>query len=168
MGSLHELLRFLGLVLIAAAGVGLRHWTPRPALGVNICLPLGLLALWIFEASVGIFAGPEAPHRLTSQTALEAVWIGVALGAAIFVTGAVALGDGLGWLGAGAACLSLVSALLTAVTGYMGPSRAATSAQHVLRFEILHLAIFPLVTAALFACWAYLARADWKENGVGA
>ena len=162
---MHELLRFLGLVLLAAAGVGLRRWAPQPALRINGWLPLALLALWGGVAIAGIFSGPEAPHRMAGHAALIAVWMGTALGAAIFVYGAVALGDGFCWLGAGAACLSLVAALITAVTGYTGPSRSATSAEHVLRFEILHLAILPLLTAALFVGWAWLARADRKENG---
>ena len=158
-------LKFLAVILLPAAGYALRKWVPQIGLLVNQWLPLGLLGLWLVVGITGIFAGPEAPHRTLAQTAVVVVWLVAPLGVGIFFYGAFTGGTARSWVGVGAPLLALVVVLLTAVTGYTGPTRAAAGAQHTLRFEILHLFATPALAAAILMGWALLARRDLKEGG---
>ena len=160
-----ELLNLLGILVVAAAGLGLRRWKPRLGLLLNLGLPIGLLAFWLVEAIAGIFFGPEVPHRILGHAFVIAVWLAAPLGVGVFLVGAIFEGESRSWLGAGLSAFSVVAALLTAVTGYAGPSRAATGAEHVLRFEIFHLFAAPALAAAVLVGWALLARADRKDHG---
>ncbi|MCI0567710.1 MAG: hypothetical protein L0Z52_05865 [Acidobacteria bacterium] len=160
-----EFLNLLGVLILAAAGMGLRRWRPLYGLFLNQWLPVGLLGLWLVEAISGIFFGPEAPHRVLGHAFVIAAWLAAPLGVGVFLFGAILEGTPRSWLGAGLAAFSVVAALLTAVTGYTGPTRAATGAEHVLRFEIFHLFAAPALTAAVLVGWAILARTDLKENG---
>ena len=157
------IVKFLAVIVLAAAGWFLRGWRPRIALVVNRWLPRGLLGVWLMEAIAGITFGPEAPHRVLGHVAVVAAWLVAPLGAGIFLYAAVAEGTTRCWVGAAAAGLSVVAVLLTAVTGYMGPTRAATGAQHILRFELLHLFVAPALAAAVLIGWAFLARLDSKD-----
>jgi hypothetical protein len=160
-----EFLNLLGILVLAAAGLALRRWMPSYALLLNQGLPVGLLAVWLVEAIAGIFFGPEAPHRILGHLFVIATWLAAPLGVGLFLVGALVEGKPRCWMGAGLAAFSVVAALLTAVTGFSGPSRAATGAEHVLRFEILHLFIAPVLAASVFIGWGLLARVDLKDNG---
>jgi hypothetical protein len=159
-----EFLNLLGILILAAAGLGLRKWKPHYGLLLNQWLPIALLALWLVESMAGIFFGPEAPHRVLGHAFVIAAWLSAALGVGVFLFGAVFEATPRSWLGAGLTAFSVIAALLTAVTGYAGPSRAATGAEHILRFEILHLFAAPALAAAVLVGWALLARADLKDN----
>jgi hypothetical protein len=160
-----EFLSLLGMLALAAAALALRRWKPRYGLLLNQWLPLGLLVLWLVEAIAGIFFGPEAPHRVLGHAFVIVTWLAAAMGVGVFLVGAVIEGTPRCWIGAGLAAFSVIAALLTAVTGYSGPTRAATGAEHVLRFEILHLFAAPMLAAAVLSGWAVLARVDLKDNG---
>jgi len=160
-----EFVNLLGILLLAGAGLGLRRWRPLYGLLLNQWLPVALLALWLVEAVAGIFFGPEAPHRVLGHALVIAAWLAAPPGVGVFLFAAVFEGSPRGWLGAGLAAFSVVAALLTAVTGFAGPTRAATGAEHVLRFEILHLFAAPALFAAVLVGWALLARADLKDSG---
>jgi len=158
-----EILKFLAIVLLPVAGWALRRWAPRIGLLVNQWLPLGLLGLWLAEGIAGIFAGPEAPHRVLAHAAVLAAWLAAPLGVGIFLYGALTEGTARSWAGLAVTGLSMIAVLLTAVTGYTGPTRASTGAEHVLRFEILHLFAAPVLTGGLFLGWAVLARRDLRD-----
>jgi hypothetical protein len=160
-----EFLNLLGILILAAAGLSLRRWKPLYGLLLNQWLPIGLLALWLVEAIAGIFFGPEAPHRVLGHAFVVATWLAAPLGVGVFLVGAIIEGTPRCWLGAGLSAFSVIAALLTAVTGYSGPTRAATGAEHVLRFEILHLFATPMLAAAVLVGWGFLARADLKDEG---
>ena len=160
-----EFLNLLGILIVAAAGLGLRRWKPPYGLLLNQWLPIGLLAFWLVEAMAGIFFGPEAPHRVLGHAFVIATWLAAPLGVGLFLFGAIFEGTPRCWLGAGLAAFAVVASLLTAVTGYSGPTRAATGAEHVLRFEIFHLFAAPALAAAVLVAWALLARADLKDAG---
>ena len=160
-----EFLNLLGIIVLAAAGMGLRRWKPLYGLLLNQWLPIGLLGFWLAEVIAGIFFGPEAPHRILGHAFVIAAWLAAPLGVGVFLFGAILEGTPRCWFGAGLTAFSVVAALLTAVTGYTGPTRAATGAEHILRFEILHLFTAPALAAAVLVGWALLARADLKDNG---
>ena len=160
-----EILNLLGILSLAAAGLGLRRWKPRYGLLLNQGLPMALLALWLAEVIAGVFFGPEAPHRILGHAFVIAAWLAAPLGVGVFLFEAIFEGTPRGWLGAGLTAFSVVAALLAAVTGYSGPTRAATGAEHVVRFEIFHLFAAPALAAAVLVGWALLARADLKDNG---
>ena len=120
-----EFLNLLGILVLAAAGLGLRKWKPHYGLLLNQWLPVALLALWLVEAMAGVFFGSEAPHRVLGHAFVIATWLSAPLGVGVFLFGAIFEATPRGWLGAGLTAFSVIAALLTMVpAGMAGAIRA--------------------------------------------
>jgi hypothetical protein len=152
-----DLLKCLLLPVLLAAGWVLGGRWPKAGALLNQGAALALLACWLVEAISGVFGGPEAFHRLLAHGVVGLAWILAPPAVGIFLQEGVARGEGRGILGAFAAGGTMIAVLATAVTGYLGPTRAP-SGQNALRFEILHLVAAPGLAAAAMILWAWVAR----------
>jgi hypothetical protein len=147
-----DLLKILLLPLLAALGWWIKATLPRIGGLLNLGAASVVLALWLLDSLLGIFAGTAGLHRLLAHAALIAIWIAVPLALGLFLQDAVATGDSTSGMGAIVSFLALPFSLLTAATGYLGPTHAATTT-HPIRFGVLHLLVGPGLSTALMIAW---------------
>jgi hypothetical protein len=159
-----DLLKFLLLPILVATGWILGFRWPRLCELVNQGGALALLACWLVEAVAGVFAGPEGVHRLLAHGVVGFAWVLTPLAIGIFLQEGVSRREGRGIVGALAAGATMLAVLITAITGYLGPTRAATGPQNLLRFELLHLVAAPGFAAAAMILWALVARQRTSET----
>jgi hypothetical protein len=159
-----DLLKFLLLPLLLAAGWVLGARWPKAGALINQGAAIALLACWALEAVAGVFGGPETFHRMLAHGAVGLAWVLVPVAVGIFLHEGVARGEARAILGAFAAGAAMMAVLATAVTGYLGPTRAPAGPQHALRFEILHFVAAPGLAAAAMILWAWVARG--KPDGI--
>jgi len=158
-----DFLKFFLLPLLAALGWWIGSRSSRLGHLLNRYAALAVLALWLLDSVTGIFAGATSVHRVLAHAAVAAAWLAAPLAVGLFLQEAIATGDNGCGLGALAALLVIPAALLTAATGYLGPSHAATTA-HPLRFAILHLLAGPGLAAAFMVVWLLCARRISLDN----
>lgn len=157
-----EILKWLLLPLLGAAGWFLRRFYPRFGCAFNEKAALALFALWGIVGAAGIFGAPERLHRPLAQLLIGSTWLVTPFVIGSLVQGAIAKQENRGLGAAGVVFLVLVSILLTAATGYMGPSHASGGGS--LAFAILHLMIMPGVSGAGLLLWAFMARREGLDQ----
>jgi hypothetical protein len=157
-----DLLKVLLLPVLAALGWWIQLKTDRLAGRLSRWAATGILSLWLLDALTGIFSGTLPLHRALSHGAVVAAWIAAPIAAGIFLQKALDTGDTPSGLGAIASALVIPTVLFTATTGFLGPTRAATT-QHSFRFVFLHILLAPALVTALLIAWLFLARMTTRE-----
>lgn len=165
-------LRWLITVLVFAAGlIGAFRW---PAVFVRITewavAGLGIFLALEVVSGLALVARPSVEgiawgHRWGGHLLVIAVWlvaVSIALGPTI--ERAVRrrrwlIGLAQGTLGFAAVGL----AILTALTGYLGPSHGPIDSMTLQRFRVLHLGVFPALLAVALAGWWKMSRVQDRE-----
>jgi len=159
-----EILKFLLLPLLGISGWVLGAAKPRASALLNQWTAYALLALWLLEAAAGVMGGPESFHLNLGHVVVMATWLTAPLAVGAFLHSAVSEEQERSALGAIGAGLSIVAVLMMAVTGYMGPTHAATGARHILRFEFLHFLAAPSLAGGALFLWIAAAREATREG----
>lgn len=156
-----EILKFLLIPLLGAAGWMLAARWQRSAAWLTLAAALLLMALWLLGSASGLFGLPLSIHHSLARVLVKGVWIAAPFAVGAFVCRGVVDQENRELWGALAVVLATILVMGASFTGTMGPTHGALGSGNSTRFILLHLIAMPLLSGGLLGLWAYLA---WKSG----